>query len=146
MGGLPSTSSDSTDGKPNDALIRNSLPPGKDLICHDTTDFSGSWNRYFEISMEYWDLMSRYKIKCTMEFELCFKYPLYVRILSLSKVTYPFTCSSRCSKFRRVCVRWDWDQNLNIIRRWSSLELRARFDHYFHSRVGMLFNVRFDPY
>ena len=34
-------SSDSTDGSPKEALIKNSFPPGKLFICQETTDFSG---------------------------------------------------------------------------------------------------------
>lgn len=42
IGGFPSISSDSTDGRPKEARIRNSFPPGKLLICHETADFSGN--------------------------------------------------------------------------------------------------------
>lgn len=56
-----------------------------------------------------------------------------------------FDASDGCLELGRVGVRWNGNNDFNVVGSGPALELRPGFDHVLDARMGMPFNYRFDP-
>lgn len=57
----------------------------------------------------------------------------------------PFARSRRRPKLWRVGIARHGNEDFDVVRCWPPFKLASRFYHNFHSRMGMLFNVTFNP-